>query len=204
MDVLGVREAQKLATRRRVLDAARDLFEEAGYEEATIRAIARRAKVSVGSVFTTFTSKADILAQVMIDRLDGLYEELGRVMPHLRGSTADRCRSFFAVHYAFETRRSRLFISYVAASFTWRADVARARFGANPVLRDMIRGLLVGGIARHDVRPDLDLDLVVDTLVAAYGWNFRLAVEGAAADEMIAAMDRQIGLIFDGLTPRAP
>jgi len=66
---LNVRQAQKEATRQRVLDAARDLFETVGYEETTVREIARQAGVAVGSVFTCFASKADVLSQVMAERI---------------------------------------------------------------------------------------------------------------------------------------
>ena len=37
---VGIRKAQKLATRQKVLKAARELFAEIGYEDATIRVIA--------------------------------------------------------------------------------------------------------------------------------------------------------------------
>src|SRR5689334_12109307 len=87
-----LRQSQKEATRQRVLDAARDLFDSHGYQGTTIREIARLAQVSVGSVFTTFASKGEILSEVMQSRLDPLYAEIDRVMPHLRGSTADRLR----------------------------------------------------------------------------------------------------------------
>jgi AcrR family transcriptional regulator len=56
--MLSVRKSQKEATRQRVLDAARDLFETQGYEETTVREIARRAEVAVGSVFTTSPPRA--------------------------------------------------------------------------------------------------------------------------------------------------
>jgi predicted nucleotidyltransferase len=66
----------------------------------------------------------------------------------------------------------------------------------------MVRGCLEGGIAHGDVRPDADLDLVIDLLIATYAWNFRLAVsQGVDAPRLIALMDRQIGLIFAGLAP---
>ena len=78
---MGVREQQKQATRARVMDAARDLFDHVGYEETTIRAIAEKAGVSVGSVFTTFSSKADILSQVIAERTAALTTELERVAP---------------------------------------------------------------------------------------------------------------------------
>jgi TetR/AcrR family transcriptional regulator, cholesterol catabolism regulator len=200
--ISGLREARKQATRRRVLDAARELFEEVGYENATIRAIARRAGVSVGSIFTSFSSKSHVLSEVMQARLGELYGDLERVIPHLRGSTADRCRSLFAVHYAFEFRRLHLFLAFVAAVFDWRADPALPAMGANPRLRGMVLGCLSEGRARGDVRSDADIELAADLLIGAYAWNYRLAaLEKAESAQLTALFDRQVGLIFEGLAP---
>ncbi len=200
---MGVREAQKLATRRRVLDAASDLFNEIGFEDATVRAIANRAGVSVGSVFTTFTSKADILSQVMQDRLEALYEEIGRVIPLMRGSTADRCRSLFAVLYAFEMRRVKLFLAHIAVAYRWEVDPAARPFGSNQVFRDLIAAWLRDGVERGDVRGDTDCAAVIDLLLGIYAWNYRLAAaENADSDRLTMIMDQQIGLLFDGLKPR--
>lgn len=200
---MGVREAQKLATRRRVLDAASDLFNEIGFEDATVRAIANRAGVSVGSVFTTFTSKADILNQVMQDRLERLYEETGRVIPLMRGSTADRVRSLFAVLYAFETRRVKLFLAHIAVAYRWDMEPTARPFGANQVFRALMADWLVDGMTRGDVRADADIPAVIDLLLGLYAWNYRLAAsEAADADRLTALMDQQIGMVFDGLRPR--
>jgi len=185
-----------------VLDAARQLFEDVGYEEATLRDIARRAGVSVGSIFTSFLSKSHVLSEVMQERLADLYADLDRLIPHLRGSTADRCRSMFAVHYAFEFRRLRLFLAYIGAAFEWTAEPTLPMMGANPRLRGMVLDCLAGGVARGDVRPDVDLDLVADLIIGAYAWNYRRGVADAAdAGALTALLDRQIGVIFDGLAP---
>ena len=95
---MGARQERKEATRARVLAAARGLFDEVGYEAATIRMVAQRAGVSVGSVFTTFIGKAHLLSQVMADRVEALQAELEKVVPHLRGPAVDRLRSIMAVH----------------------------------------------------------------------------------------------------------
>lgn len=201
--VPGVREAQKQATRRRVLDAASEMFNEIGYDDATVRAIANRAGVSVGSVFTTFTSKADILSQVMQDRLDALYDEAGRVIPLMRGSIADRCRSLFAILYAFEMRRVKLFLAHIASSYRWEVDPGVHTFGSNQAVRNVIHGWLTDGVAGGEVRPDVQLDLIIDLLIGVYAWNYRLAArEGADSARLTAIMDQQVGLIFDGLAPR--
>jgi AcrR family transcriptional regulator len=199
-----LRDARKEATRRRVLDAAHGLFEEVGYHEATIRAIAERAGVSVGGVFTSFTSKAHVLSAVMQERLTDLYADLERLVPHLRGSTADRCRSLFAVHYAFEFRRLRLFLAHIAAAFDWRADTSLPIMGTNPRLRGMVKDCLTEGIARGDVRGDTDIDVAADLLIGAYAWNYRLAAWSDADSERLTRLfDQQVGVIFDGLSPAA-
>ncbi len=201
---MSLRKSQKEATRQRVLDAARELFEAKGFEAATVRDIARMAGVSVGSVFTTFSSKGDILSQVMADRLDALYAELDRLAPHLRGSTPDRLRSIFAIHYAFETRRARLFLAHIAAAYNWTLGPTSRPYGRNPRLRAVVRDCLIDGIARGDVDPAADLDVVVDALMASYAWTYRLAAwENADAEAMSAVMDRHIGLIAGGFRPPA-
>jgi AcrR family transcriptional regulator len=187
-----------------VLDAARDLFETQGYEETTVREIARRAEVSVGSVFTTFTSKGDILSQVMADRLDGLYAELDRLAPNLRGSTADRLRSIFAIHYAYETQRTKLFLAHIAAAYDWTLGPTTKPYGRNLRLRQVIRDCLTGGVTRGDVDSAADIELVIDTLLAIYAWTYRLAAwEDADAESLSALFDRHLGLIADGFRPRA-
>lgn len=188
-----------------MLDAARELFETKGYETTTVREIAQAAAVSVGSVFTTFASKGDILSQVMADRLDALYGELDRLAPHLRGSTSDRLRSIFAIHYAFETRRTRLFLAHIAAAYNWTLSPSSRPYGRNPRLRNVIRECLADGMTRGDVDPTGDVDVMVDTLMASYAWTYRLAAwEHADAEAMSAVMDRHIGLIAEGFRPRSP
>ncbi|AYV45393.1 TetR family transcriptional regulator [Caulobacter flavus] len=201
---MGVRDEQKQATRERVLEAARDLFNETGYEETTIRAIAERAGVSVGSVFTTFASKAEVLSHVMERRLGDLYAEFDRVLPFLRGSTADRLCSIFAIHYEFETKRVRLFLAHIAASYSPSNDPGVTPYGRNERLSDMLEQVLRDGVARGDVRGDLDLPLTVEVLKACYASNYRMAAaRGADAAEMSTAMDRQVALIAAGWAPRS-
>jgi len=157
--------------------------------------------VSTGGVFTSFSSKAHVLNEVMAERLGELYADLERLAPHLRGSTADRCRSIFAVHYAFEFRRIRLYLAHIAVAFDWRSEASLPRMGSNPRLRGMVRECLAGGVARGDVRADADLDLVADLLIGTYAWNYRLAAtEGAQSDQLTDLFDRQVGIIFQGLS----
>ena len=67
----AVRAEQRRATRQRVLDAARALLLSRGYGGATIEAIARRAGVSVQTIYNTVGGKAAVLKAVYDTMLAG-------------------------------------------------------------------------------------------------------------------------------------
>ncbi|WP_091737085.1 TetR/AcrR family transcriptional regulator [Phenylobacterium immobile] len=198
------RQNQKAATRGRVLDAARELFEAEGYHGATIREIARRAGVSVGTVFTTFTSKGDILSEVMEARLDALYAEVDRVAPHLKGSTVDRLRSLFALYFAFELHRVRLFMTHISAAYDWTLPRTAKPYGRNKRVLNMVNECLLDGIRRGDVDPACDTWATTDLLIAAYAWCYRWAAsEAADAESLSIQMDRHIAVVAAGFTREA-
>jgi AcrR family transcriptional regulator len=200
---ISARHTQKQATRNRVIEAARELFDTQGYQGTTIREIASHAGVSVGSVFTTFASKGDILSQVMQDRLDGLYAELDRVMPHLRGDTLDRLSTMFAIHFSFEAQHTRLFLAHIAAAYDWTLPSTAKPMGKTPRLQEIIRECLAKGVDQGDVCQEANLQEIVDLLMGAYAWTYRLASwDNADAAAMTAVMDRQIGIIAQGFMPR--
>ena len=57
-------------TREDILDAARDLFSQQGYEKASMRAIARRAKVDPALIVHYFSSKEGLLTESLTLPLD--------------------------------------------------------------------------------------------------------------------------------------
>ena len=59
------RDEQARATRRAILDAARDLFIEHGYVAATLQAIGARARTSPATVYAVFTNKRSILSALV-------------------------------------------------------------------------------------------------------------------------------------------
>jgi len=186
-----------------VVAAARELFLSSGYEGATVRQIATLAGTAVGSVFTTFASKGEILSQVMQERLESLYAALDSLAPELQGSTLERLRAMFAFHIAFETAHVRLFLAHISATFDWTLSPTATPFGKNQRLRGAVEACLRKGVAEGDVDAAADLGAVVELIVAAYGWTYRLAAwEQADAAAMTAEMDRHLGLIACGFAPR--
>lgn len=200
---LGVRQAQKQETRSRVLAAARDLFNEVGYEDATIRLVAQRAGVSVGSVFTTFSSKADILSQVMLERVDALTTEVEALLADKGGTVRDRFKAFLAANYRIEIKRPKLYLAHIMAAFTPDLEEGVVPFGVTPQTVSIGYALLREGLANGEIDPRVDIDAVIDMVRAAYAWNYRLAARNpVAAETLIGLMERQIDVLFEGIAKR--
>ena len=78
---LNRRQAAKIRTRQKVLDAARSLFAERGYEPATIRDIAKGAGMSTGAVFANFQDKAELFEAVLTEDMTRLAEVVEAAAP---------------------------------------------------------------------------------------------------------------------------
>ena len=67
---MGLRERNKLDKLQRIKTAAKELFTERGFDRATTRAIARRAKVGLGTLFNYADDKRDLVFLIFIEELD--------------------------------------------------------------------------------------------------------------------------------------
>jgi AcrR family transcriptional regulator len=103
----GLREQNKIDKLRRIGEAARALFIEKGFDDATTREIALRAGVGIGTVFTYAENKRDLLFLIANDDLDEVSRnaELG-----LRddASCLDNLLGFFRLHYRFFAKQPEL------------------------------------------------------------------------------------------------
>ncbi|HKO94326.1 MAG TPA: TetR/AcrR family transcriptional regulator [Polyangiaceae bacterium] len=100
------RQTQKEATRARILEVARLHFERAGFEAASIRAIAEEAEVASGTVLLHFTDKTSLLHAALHDDLEAAIERsLGAPS---RGKLLARLSAVVRPFYAYYEARPRL------------------------------------------------------------------------------------------------
>lgn len=64
---VGKRELTKVTNRRAILDAAREVFGELGYEAATVRDIIRRTGLAAGTFYNYYRSKGEVFAALADD-----------------------------------------------------------------------------------------------------------------------------------------
>jgi AcrR family transcriptional regulator len=95
----GKREQTKLQNRQAILDAAREVFSELGYEAATVRDIIRRTGLSVGAFYNYFRSKDEVREALAADGA----RRFAPILKSLRGQAPD-FQSFVrtAIHAYFD------------------------------------------------------------------------------------------------------
>ncbi len=103
-----------------VLDAAEEVFAGSSFAESSVEEIARRAELSVGTLYNLFGSKEEIYMSVVSRSVSGFFDELnGRVTeargPHEQLRTTVR---YFFEHFAHYSRQFRLYVS-ATNGFQW-------------------------------------------------------------------------------------
>lgn len=190
----GLRDLQKLETRARILEAARRLFVEAGYEAATIRAIAKRAGVAPGSVFTTFASKADVLMEIIFARYAAAADEVRAAAFAVDGGPRERLLAAARISYSVELREPRLLAEALSASWVWSADAEReSRRRLSPLLEIIAQTVTSAlGVEAADV-----VELVTDMIFGCYLRNYRKAFfDGWGVDQLMVLLGAQLDLIL--------
>lgn len=195
----GVRAAGKARSRSKLLEAAKRLFMERGYEGATVRDIASAAGLSTGAVFASFSDKADLFNAVLLADCPTQIEAMDEVLARTKGRVQDRLTAVLEVGYRFQFEQLELMRAALAVS--WSQGLA-GEVGDRPIRQaavGVIRRLLDEGVERGEISARADLDLIVDMIWEVYVASYRLALFGNwQADQLKARTARQIEVILAG------
>ena len=193
------RAIAKQQTREKVLQAARQLFTERGYEGATIRDIAKAAGMSTGAVFASFADKSELFGDILTADQAAMADAMRAAV---EGKTAveDALVALFKAGYEFHYPQLPLFAAGVAVSWSW-SDAAeqRNRESIRPI-RDLILQQLRAGIERGELAERHDLRLVAGTLWDVFLRSYRRAVyDKRSSEDLLSTLRDQIALILAGL-----
>jgi AcrR family transcriptional regulator len=73
------KQQERQARRRRIQEAAREVFTEKGYAKTSIEQVARRATLSVGAIYLYFRSKEDLYVSLLEDTLEKFDQDLNEI-----------------------------------------------------------------------------------------------------------------------------
>src|SRR5262249_30189172 len=104
---MSLREKKKLKTRERIRTAAAELFTRHGYGAATMRQIARRAHVGLGTLFNYAGDKRDLVFLIFNEELNAT-TDVALAAPRPGQALADQLLAVFAVHYRWLAEKPAL------------------------------------------------------------------------------------------------
>lgn len=199
---LNRRQAAKVRTRQKVLDAARQLFAERGYEPATIRDIAKGAGMSTGAVFANFQDKAELFEAVLATDLVRLTDTM-KTAAAAEGSTRARVLSALGAGYHGSLEQLPLVQAVIARS--WFQPVAaemRTRDAIKPLLA-VVTDTLQAGVREGELRQDADVRLLSELIYDAFLSNYRRAAyDGWTTAQLTERMGKQVEVILAGAISR--
>jgi AcrR family transcriptional regulator len=195
---LNRRQAAKVRTRQKVLDAARGLFAERGYEPATIRDIAKGAGMSTGAVFANFQDKAELFEAVLTEDMAGLATVMSQGTGD--GSTRDRLVNALSAGYHGTIDQLPLFQAIVARSWFQPVAAETRQRAATEGLIQVISDILRSGVGSGELSQDADVSLLTELTWDAYLSNYRRAAyDGWSVEQLADHVGRQVDALLRGV-----
>ena len=142
--------ATQAATRHRLLDAARALATEGGYDAVVMRQVAARAGVSAPTAYLYFSSKDHVLVDVLVELVGHTTATLSN-KPSRGRSPVERTVAMLRRSVQNVENAPNLYVAVTRAYISGSSDVAHARVALESSMRDWI-DLAIGepGLARRD------------------------------------------------------
>ena len=101
LQAAGKREQTKLHNRQAILDAAREVFADLGYEPATVRDIIRRTGLAAGTFYNYFRSKEEVHAALSAAGAARFAPILKRLRGEAGGPPGSFVRAAIGAYFAF-------------------------------------------------------------------------------------------------------
>jgi AcrR family transcriptional regulator len=178
-----------LATRERLLAAARELIEEGGYASASVAAIAERAGVASGTLYRHFTSKEDLFVEVF--RSVCSHEERAMVaaaesLP-AGAAAVERLEAVLTTFARRALQNRRLAWALLAEPVDQRVDAERLAYRERYASR--VAAELTAAVAARDI-PEQDVAFTAAALVGGCGEALvgPLSADEPSAEDVVGSL----------------
>jgi TetR/AcrR family transcriptional regulator len=198
---IGTREKKKLATRERIRVAASDLFARRGYGAATMRQIAKRAHVGLGTLFNYAEDKRDLVFLIFNEELNATTDvALAAVRP--RDTPLDQMMAVFRAHYdwlATQPALARILLQEL--TFYSSGKQAATFLSIRKRLIDGIEALIRDGQKRKKITSKEDAAFIARHIFFVYSASLRWWIAAPKPDphKGVADLRRLLKLQFEGL-----
>jgi len=198
---LGLRERKKLETRDRIRTAAADLFTRHGYGAATMREIAQRAHVGLGTLFNYAEDKRDLVFLIFNEELNAV-TDVALAAPRPGRPLVDQLIAVFRVHYRWlATKPALARILLQELTFYSSGKQAATFLGIRKRLIDGIEALVRAAQHARQIGSREDAAVIARYIFFVYSASLRwwIAVPRPNPEKGVADLRRLLRLLADGL-----
>jgi AcrR family transcriptional regulator len=193
------RQVRSEATRRKILDAAIDVFNEVGYASADRGAIIERTGMTKGAFYHHFDSMESLASAII--------EEGAELVLGILGTLSDSFSPALEniVHGTFVT--ADLFASDKVARTAEQLSLTLGKFNdtAGAVYTKWLEALTAGvsrAITEGDVKEDLDTQAVSESIIAAT-FGTRILSQTTSGGDLVGRLTRMWELLFPAIVTDA-
>ncbi len=200
----GLRERKKLATRERIRAAAAELFTRHGYGAATMRQIARRAHVALGTLFNYAEDKRDLVFLIFNEELNAI-TDVALAAPRPGQALVDQLLAVFRVHYRWLAGKPALArILLQELTFYSSGKQAATFHGIRKRLIDGIEDLVRRAQKAGKIRSAENPAVIARHIFFVYSASLRWWIAAPKPDPQAGATDlrRLLKLQIEGLKGR--
>ena len=203
---MGLRERKKLETRERIRAAAAELFTRHGYGAATLRQIAARAHVGLGTLFNYAADKRDLVFLIFNEELNAI-TDVALAAPRPGQPLAAQLAAVFAVHYRWLAAKPALARILLQELTFYSSGKQAATFHA--IRRRLIEGieaLVEAAKKRGEVSSRENSTVIARHVFFTYSASLRWWIAAPRPDPEAGIRDlkRLLALQVQGLRSRAP
>jgi AcrR family transcriptional regulator len=182
-------------TKRNILEAARAVFAEQGYAQASMRHIASASGISVGGLYLHFRNKEDLYLTFMQEWMEKLNDRTAEALERLDDPIA-AIRAFILISIEFaRDNREIIFLQGRELGVTFGMDRKREFFRE--------RRRLIGDIVRKGMETGVFRDCDADEAAKVVFSMLRGFIVSMVMDEeALFSAEACAGLVLNGLTRR--
>ncbi|WP_101756665.1 TetR/AcrR family transcriptional regulator [Oceanicoccus sp. KOV_DT_Chl] len=181
-----------------ILKAARETFEQQGYEQAKISEIAEKVDIVEGTIFHYFGSKRKLVLKVMEDFYNGITESLYEEITGIQGT---RNRLHFVIWHHLKVISDNAPLCAVILRESRGLDKAFSKdiYQLNRNYTAPLRQVIQEGVANGEINPEISISMVSNTVYGSIEhalWN--LLSDGETLDVAKTAKDFT-DMVFNGI-----
>jgi AcrR family transcriptional regulator len=190
------RQVRSEATRRKILDAAVDVFNEVGYATADRGAIIERTGMTKGAFYHHFDSMGALASAIIEDGAKLVVTELGAMSDSFSPALENILHSTFITADLFASNKVVRTAEQLTLAFGKFNDTAAAAYTT------WVEAMTVQArraIAEGDIRAELDPHVVSESIIAATFGARMLGPTPAGSNDLIRRLTQMWELLFPAI-----